>query len=230
MGVLNCHDIDHPSTRLGVLLKKSMFAAGNTSNVNLPVTSQGDRISPLRVLCRRVAPDLLRNIQAEVVSEGTRVPLKINPLWISPASRASRFPLVDVSLERDMGESGFSLARSSSLLAQDSSRRLMCYIFGDSAGKSFGVKLQLDDGVRGAIRSRLEVMVSGEAALEDWTTELVATPLDQAEAIIGDNEEWRLGAKIRHRIKENRRGQILSLTLRVSLESIYPGDTGDSPA
>jgi hypothetical protein len=229
VGVLNCHDADHPSTRLGVLLKKSMFTAGNTSNVNLPVTSQGDWISPLRVLCRRVAPDLLRNIQAKVISEGTKVPLTINPLWIPPASRASRFPLVDVSLEHDMGESGFSLSRSSSLLAQDSSRRLMCYIFGDSAGKSFGVKLQLDDGVREAVRSHLEVMVSGEAALEDWTTEPVATPLDQAEAIIGDNEEWRLRAKIRHRIKENRRGQILSLILRVSLESIYL-DARDSPA
>jgi hypothetical protein len=60
-------------------------------------------------------------------------------------------------------------------------------------------------------------MISSEAALEDWTTELVATPLDQVEAMIGDNEEWVLSANVRYRIKENRRGQILSLILRVSL-------------
>jgi hypothetical protein len=46
VGVLNCHDVDHPSTRLGILLKKSIFAAGDTSNVNSLVINQGDRILP----------------------------------------------------------------------------------------------------------------------------------------------------------------------------------------
>lgn len=229
MGVLNCHDIDHPNTRLGVILKKSIFPAENTSNLNILVPSQGDLVSPQRILCHRVALDLLRSIPAKIVAESTRVPLTINPLRIAPESRVSRFPLVDVSLEYNPGQSGFSLARSSSLIAQDSSRRLMSYIFGDSAGKLFGVKLQMDDGIREAVFSRLEVMVSGEAALEDWTTELIGTPLDQAEATVGDNGEWRLSAKIRHRIKENRRGEILSLILRVSLEDICLGEARDFP-
>ena len=151
MGLLNCHDVDHRSTRLEVLLEKSIFTAGNTPNVTLLVTRQGD--------------------------------------WVSPGSRASRFPLANVSPEHDIGESRFSLARSSSLLVQGSSRKLICYIFGGSAGKLFGIKLQLDDGAREAVQSRLELMASGEAALEDWTIEPVATPLDQAEAIIEDNEE-----------------------------------------
>lgn len=65
-----------------------------------------------RVLCRRVALDLLRTIKADMVSDSPTVPLIINPLWISPASQASKFPLVDVTLEHDMSKSGYSLIRS----------------------------------------------------------------------------------------------------------------------
>ncbi|RDW56821.1 hypothetical protein BP5796_12888 [Coleophoma crateriformis] len=215
VGVLNCHDIHHSNTRLGILLKNSMFLAKPTSTMG-----QSDGIARRRVLCQRISPDLLRTVQAKVIPESVRVSLTITPLWTAPASRAARFPLVDVSLETDLGESGFSLARSSTLMAQDSPRKLMSYIFGHSTGKLFGIKLQVDNGLGEAVRSRLEVMVSGEAALDDWTTELVSTTVDEAEEIIEANEGWRLKAKIRHRIKENRRGQILSLILQVSLESI----------
>ncbi|KAL3423551.1 hypothetical protein PVAG01_05298 [Phlyctema vagabunda] len=219
VGVLNCHEIEYPNIRLGILLEAFMFEAGNTSNISLQGRNQGDQNPPQGVLCQRVAPDLLRTIQLELVSKAPRVFLMVNPLWALPVSSASRFPLVDVSLEHDMGTSGFELARSSSLLAHESSRRLMCYTFRSSAGRLFGVTVQLDDSRRGAVRSRLEVVMAGEAALEDWATELVDSPLDQAEALIEDNEEWKLSAKIRHRIKENRRGQILSLILRVSLKA-----------
>lgn len=237
VGILNCHDVDHPSTRLGVLLKESTSAAGDASDAKLSITNnQADRTSARPILCRRVAPDLLRKVP--VSEAGPRVTLTIYPLWEIPASQTSRFPLVDVSLEHGMGESGFSLVRSSSLVAQDSSRRVMCYVFdeGDAAAaaaeaaSTFGVKLQLDDGVRGAVRSHLEVMVAGPAALEDWTTEPVAAPMDQAEAVVvgADGKTWALRAKIRHRIKENKRGQILSLILHISLQSVrldYPGDS-----
>jgi hypothetical protein len=148
VAVLNCHDIDHSNTRLRILLQKSTFAAGNTSNLD-PL---GIIISPQRVICRRVAPDLLRNVQAELVSNIVIVFLTINTIWVSPTSRGSRFPIVDVSLECDMGETGFFLVNSSSLLAHDSSRRLMCYTFSNSAKTSFGVKLQVDGGVKGAVR------------------------------------------------------------------------------
>jgi hypothetical protein len=220
VGILNCHVIGHPNTRLGVLLKESTFLIEDTSIVDIGklVGREGQQPSQ-RIFCQRVAPDLLRSVQADWVSTSAMVPLTINPLWIAPTSRASRFPLVDVTLQHDLDDSGFFLARSSSLVMHGSSRRLMSYIFGDSHGKMFGVKLQMDDSTREAVRSCLEVMVSSEAALEDWTTEFVATPLDQVEATVGDNEEWLLSANVRYRIKENRRGQILSLILRVSLSA-----------
>lgn len=201
-----------------------MFAWSNPSNVNLAIHSPGHKNAGLRVLCRRVALDLLRTIKADVVSDSAGVPLTINPLWISPASQASKFPLVVVTLEHDMAKSGFQLMRSSSLLAQDTSRKLMSYIFSNGAGKFLGIKLQLDDGLRGLVRPHLEIMVSGETALEDWTTELIAVPVDQVVMTISDMEKWVLRADVRHKIKDNRRGQILSLILRISFECVDQSD------
>ena len=219
LGILDCHLVDHPDTRLALFLRESSFAAQRTSD--LAVTNLETSISSMRLLCRRTLPDTLRSVQLKTVLKLRIVPLTINPLWISPSASVSRFPLIDISVKHDLGSSRYSLIQSTSLISQDTSSRLMTYTFGNGSDKMFSVKVQWAE-TEGKVSARTEIKVSNEAALEDWSTEFIDAPSAEAEKWLGGGRDGVVRARIRHRLKENRRGQILSLALIVSVEEKYP--------
>ena len=217
LGILDCYLVDHPDTRLAILLRESSFAAQRTSSSDLAVTNLETSISSMRLLCQRALPDTLRSVQLQTVLRLKVVPLIINPLWLSPSASVSRYPLIDISVKHDLGSSGYSLIHSTSLTSQDTSRRLMTYTFGNGTENMFSVKVQWAE-TEGKVSAHAEIKVSDEASLEDWSTELIDAPSTDAEQWLSGEEDRFVRARLRHRLKENRRGQILSLVLIVSVE------------
>jgi hypothetical protein len=217
LGVLDCHLVDHPNTRLALFLRESSFAAQRISSSDIAVTNLETSISSMPLLCSRALPDTLRSIQLNTVLKLKIVPLVINPLWISPSASVSKYPLIDISVKHDLGSSGYSLIQSTSLNSQDTSRGLMTYTFRNDPENMFSVKVQWAE-TEGKVSARTEIKISDEAALEDWSTELIDAPSTEAGKWLGGEKDQFVRARIRHRLKENRRGQILSLVLIVSAE------------
>ena len=64
----------------------------------------------------------------------------------------------------------------------------------------------------------MKIKVADEATLENWTTEYLLDPSAEAEGILHDEQvEWIVQATLRYRMKENRKGQVLNLFLKVSI-------------
>jgi hypothetical protein len=71
----------------------------------------------------------------------------------------------------------------------------MTYTFGNGLETMFSVKVQWAETV-GKMLARTKIKVSDEAALEDWSTELIDAPLTEAEKWLGWERDWFVEARI----------------------------------
>ncbi|ETI20285.1 hypothetical protein G647_08319 [Cladophialophora carrionii CBS 160.54] len=153
LGVLYCHFIDYPDTRLAILLQQVSYSpqdVPNSTSQTAPIF--GSKGSDKRLHCRRVAQDTLQVVQMEALAKWPSMPLTVSPVWQSPedpSAPKTRFPVIDVSIEREMGKSGFFLLRTSTLFTEDMTDRLFSYIFSNSIAESIGEQfiLRADPGV-----------------------------------------------------------------------------------
>lgn len=227
LGVLDCHFIDHPNTRIGLILKTPDIPPLNNligPNPMSDVKMMGPSVPPhdLRLTCRRVAQDVLQAVRLEPATAWKSTPLTITPIWEAPDALPpahTRFPVVDVSLEPRLGESGYSLLRTSSLSLPEESERMMAYIFranAERADNSFTVQLRWSQTTEEYIK--VAIIPGEQSIMYDWTSALNESNTD-AERQVGDGDEdkWLVRAKVRPRLVETWKGEILSLFVTVSV-------------